>query len=376
MTPELLDLIQGLPRQDWWRRQKAIRNLLAYPETEYVSYLEEGIRNHEDADIRNTAMEVFRELGIRAFPSLAALLKDSDPEVRLFSVNILHEIGARESLPMLLEAIADTDINVRAAAAETLGRIRDSRALVALKRALYEEQWVASAAINAIGEIGGPEALDILHGCLVLEDHRPMVVLALGRSGDSDSIRRLAPLLSDDAIRELALKTVVTIALREQTRPPAEYFNGIVPTLIEMLGTSDAELRKSAFIALCWSGSIHCMPHIVDATKDPDLQEYAIGCLMEAGRPAASLVAEALRSSTGPHRVILAKILSTIGENDALLEFARDEDPEVRTEVALALGSLASEKAVHALKKMLTDTSEEVRISAEKSLRSIQRTHE
>jgi HEAT repeat protein len=318
-------------------------------------------------------MEVLRMLGIRAFPSLSALLKDADPEIRLFSVNILHEIGARESLPMLFEAMGDTDINVRAAAAETLGKIRDSRALALLKNAINDEPWVASAAINAIGEIGGGEALDTLYGCLEQEEHRPMAVLAIGKSGSSDSIRRLAPLLKSGILIELVLQAVVAISLRERTLPPEGFFTDIVPVLTELLGTSDSQLRKAAFIALCWSGSGTCMPQIVDAVKDPELQEHALECLMKTGRPAAAQIREALRSSFGPHRVILANMLSTIGESDDMLEFAGDDDPEVRTEVALALGAPGSDRAAATLKKMLTDISEEVRIAAEKSLRSLHR---
>lgn len=371
MTPELLELIQGLPRQDWWSRQRTIKKLLAYPEAEYVPYLEEGIRNHEDANIRNAAMEVFRVLGTRAFPSLSALLKDADPEVRLFSVNIFHEIGARESLPMLFEAIGDSDINVRAAAAETLGKIRDHSALELLKNAINDEPWVASAAINAIGEIGGGEALDILYRCLEHEEHRPMAVLAIGKSGGSDSIRRLAPLLNSGILKELVLQAVVTIALREKTQPPAGFFMDSVPILTELLGTSDNQLRKAAFIALCWSGDSTCLSQIVDAVQDPELQEHALECLIKTGRPAADPIRKALRSSSGPHRLILANLLSTVGDSEDMLEFAGDEDPEVRTEVALALGSSGSDRAADALKKMRADISEEVRSAAEKSLRSL-----
>lgn len=373
MTPELRDLIQGLPRQDWWSRQGTINKLLAYPEAEYFPYLEDGIRNHEDADIRNAAMEVFRVLGIRAFPSLTALLKDADPEVRLFSLNILHEIGARESLPMLVEAIGDPDINVRAAAAETLGKIRDNRALALLKNAVHDEPWVASAAINAIGEIGGAEALDILYSCLELEEHRPMAVLAIGKSGSSDAIMRLAPLLKSGILKELVLQAVVAIALREQTRPPDGFFSDMVPALEELLGTSDTQLRKAAFIALCWSGGSTCLPQIVDAVQDPELQEHALECLIKTGPPAADPIRKALRSSSGPHRVILANMLSTVGDSEDMLEFAGDEDPEVRTEVALALGFSGSDRAADALNKMRADISEEVRMAAEKSLRSLRK---
>jgi hypothetical protein len=92
MTMEIHKLIEKLPPLDWWHRREIIKDLLAYPEDEYTGFLEDGIRNHEEANVRNAAMEVYTALGPRAFLSLSTLQKDDDPEVRLFSVNVLCEI--------------------------------------------------------------------------------------------------------------------------------------------------------------------------------------------------------------------------------------------------------------------------------------------
>ena len=62
-------LLKVLPEKDWWGRQKAIRDIISHPEREYLRYLEEALRNGDDADVRNTAMEVYRALGRRALPS-------------------------------------------------------------------------------------------------------------------------------------------------------------------------------------------------------------------------------------------------------------------------------------------------------------------
>jgi HEAT repeat protein len=111
MTTEIHKLIKELPELDWWDRRKAIQNLVAHPEIEYTGFLEENVRNHADANIRNTAMEVYSALGPRAFRSLAILLEDVDPEVRLFSVNMLCEIGDEKALPYLCSSIKDPDVN-------------------------------------------------------------------------------------------------------------------------------------------------------------------------------------------------------------------------------------------------------------------------
>ncbi|MBI5640139.1 MAG: HEAT repeat domain-containing protein [Nitrospirae bacterium] len=368
MAREIHKLIQKLPEQDWWSRQRTISCLIGHPEKEYIAYLENGIRNHEHADIRNTAMEVYKALGSRALPSLAALLCDNDSEVRLFAANVLCAIEEREALPFLISSVHDRDVNVRAASAEALGRIGDRRAIPVLKEKLHDEEWVAIAAVNALGEIGGGEALELLYDCLCMEGCREMAVSAIEKAGDRDSIRHLVSCFDSPGLRAPALKAIVAIAEREQVRPRPEYLMSLESVLIGMLDSADPEMKRHAFMALCWSTDIMGLPHLIEAVKDDALQEYAIEGLLRIGRRAVCSIADEIKATSGNHRVILAKVLEMIGENKALLQFAEDGDPEVRAVVALALGSVDMERAVRTLRQMLSDPSEEVRLAAGRSL--------
>lgn len=168
-----------LPKKDWQERQAYIKMLTAYPIVEYRAELEQGIRNDDDADIRNAAMEVYRALGARGFPSLEALLQDSNHEVRLFAVNILCSIADCGTFPLLAEAINDDDVNVRVAAAEALGHIRDKRAVAVLANVIDDEPWVAMAAIDSLGHIGGDDALKILCRYLEIPDYREFAITAM-----------------------------------------------------------------------------------------------------------------------------------------------------------------------------------------------------
>ena len=314
------------------------------------------------------AMEVYAALGRRAFFSLTALLRDEDPEVRLFSVNVLCEIRDRDSLPLLAASVKDPDMNVRTASAEALGRIGDPAALGVLQEVLEDEPWVALAAINAIGEIGGELALPILYGCLKSESGRAMAIEALEKSGNKQSIRYLAPCLGNEDLREVALKAIVKIAEREHFRPGPEYFISLAHTLKEMYLSTDSDMKKQAFIALCWIEDIMAVPYLIDGIKDDELQEFAIEGLLHIGKKAVCSISDHLKQSAGSHRSVLAKILNMLNENMALLQFTEDDDPEVRTEVALGLASVPMERATRALSKMLKDPHEEVRLAARKSL--------
>ncbi len=365
---EVRELLEELPERDWWGRQEIISSLVARPGIEYLPYLEEGLRNHEDADIRNSAMEVYRALGPRAIQSLVSLVRDDDPEVRLFAVNILCDVRDKRALPVLTGALRDSDVNVRCAAAEALGSTGDTRALRPLEKALSDETWVAMAAIGALGEIGGAGALAVLYDCLGKGIYPEIAIAAIAKAGDRGSLERLIRCLSEQTLRKPALRATISIAERAGVRPRPEYFFGLVPLLIEMLGSRDEEMKKCAFIALSWSAEIVALPFLLEGVRDHELQEYAIEGLLGIGRTAVCGIVDEMKQSRGRHRSILAKVLSMIGGALALLQFAADEDPEVRTEVALALGSVDMERAVRTLQEMLSDDNEEVRLAARRSL--------
>lgn len=369
MNTEVKRLLRDLPKRDWWGRQKIIERLTAHNEKEYIDYLQQSIRDHDNADIRNTAMEVYKALGIRAFPSLASLLKEDDPEVRLFVVNIICQIGDGKGFQLLVSAMHDKDENVRCASAEGLGRTGDSRALAELKRAFSDEPWVAMAAIGSVGEIGGEEACSLLYACIEKGIYLDAVVLALEKAGNRHSIAYLTPFLSDQNLKEIVLRAIVRIAEREHVKPQPEYFISLTPLLIETIRSSDDEMRKHAFMALSWAGDVTGVPYLIDGLREEDLQEYAIEGILDIGRKAVCSIVDELKESSGGHRLILAKILTMMGEQKALLQFADDDDVEVRTEVALALGSLDMERAAKALEKMRSDPYEEVRQAAFRSLR-------
>lgn len=368
---ELQKILEGLRESDWWARRKAISALVACPEQEYRAFLEEGIRNHEDADIRNASIEVFRALGARSIPALVSLSKDPDPEVRLFTANILCEIHDESALPILSALITDHDINVRAASAEAMGKIGDSRCLTMLEGALADETWVALAAIMAMGDIGGEYALSVLYECLENDDYREIAIAALEKAGERESIKYLTSYFDYENLSGHVLRAIVKIAERQHVRPQPEYFINLVPKLIEMIGSPDKEGRLRAFTALCWAKDISGLSYMIEALKDEELQESAIEGLLGIGRKAVCGIVDELRGTSGSHRVILAKVLDMLGESRALLQFAEDEDPEVRAQVALSLGSVDLKRAASTLSGMLADPYEEVRLAAKQSLATL-----
>lgn len=357
------DFLNRLRHGDWWTRKEVIEQLVCYPEGLYIGVLEEWLRTDQDADLRSASLEVYAALGPRAFGSLFNLMRDPEAEVRSFAANVLGDIADPSSIEPLKRLLKDPDEKVRHAAAEALGKIGEENTVDALACKMNDAPWVAMAAIAALGEIGGDKARGLLHDALRSEEFCGMACSALEKAGTGESIGLLVPFLGRPEVSDFALKAIVSIAEREGGSLPSSSIEALVPLLIEFQKSGRDDIKRAATVALSWSSDPRSAPFLVDALADEDVQEYAVRGLVSLGRSAVPFLVGALGKG-GRYRVILAKALSMAGEYAALLPFTADEDPEVRTEAALALAGMNTAAASDALSKLLRDPVEEVRAAA------------
>lgn len=365
--------LDDLRSEEWWVRERAMKNLLEYPEEIYIEFLERGLKNHNDAILRNASMELYSRLGKRALKSLLRLSSDEDSEIRIFATILLGDIRVGEAVVPLIERLKDPDINVRVASAEALGKIGDPSAIPALKEAIGDEPWVAMAAIRSLGEIGGDEALSILYKTLEIKEYRGITFEAIEMAGDERAIVHLTRFVDRDDLRELALKAIVSIAERKGLRIEPEYFVGLLPVLLELQESPHREIKRASLIALSWLRDVRAIPYLLRALGQEDLQEYAISGILSIGRKAIPEIVAALRDKERPYRNILVRIMLLFGEELSLLQFHNDDDPEVRAEVALALGNIDSDESITILSRLTEDSEEEVRLAAMRSLNRIRK---
>lgn len=147
------DLVRLIADSSPEYRQKAKDIVLMAGFEVCLPILEAAVRNDEDADLRNGAMEALVAFGEMAVPHLSSLLTDDNEEVRNFSAVMLGDIGNPMAVIPLITALQDQDANVRHGAAEALGKIGDPRALQPLQelgKGDFWDQFYAEAAINLL----------------------------------------------------------------------------------------------------------------------------------------------------------------------------------------------------------------------------------
>lgn len=111
----------------------------------------------EDAPLRNGAIEALAAMPQAVAPRIQSLLHDADPDVRIFTVNLMGELRHERVRQWLLQVLAeDGAINVVAAAIEVLaevGQPEDLSALQAVRARHADDAFIGFAVEMAAGRI-------------------------------------------------------------------------------------------------------------------------------------------------------------------------------------------------------------------------------
>jgi HEAT repeat protein len=111
----------------------------------------------EDAALRNGAIEALKNLPEAVAPIMDSLLADTDPDVRIFAVNILESLRHPDIEKWLIKVIhEDVHVNVCATAADLLSEVGTEAAidpLEALKQRFPDEPYIAFVSDLALQRI-------------------------------------------------------------------------------------------------------------------------------------------------------------------------------------------------------------------------------
>jgi twitching motility protein PilT len=182
--------------------------------------------------VRGRALDSLREFGDELIEPMIELLGDADEETRAAAIGIASVFDDVRIVPSTIPLLKDPDWWIRIAAADTLGRLKDPRAVEPLIAALGDPD-VRWTAVEALGRIADPRALNALGKMLadpapnvrieVLEAlkgfNHPQVpqVLTKVATADADrNVRAHALAILDDLAKDDAAKAQQVAGVREQ----------------------------------------------------------------------------------------------------------------------------------------------------------------
>ncbi len=259
-------------------------------------------------DIRAGAAELLGKIkNLRAVPALiVAALKDSDIFAHREAAKALGKIKDPRAVPPLLAALKGSNSDVRARAAEALGQMQDPRAVPTLIAALKDGNgYVRREATRALGAINDPRVVPALIVALKDENVRSEATMALGEIKDPRAL---------PALIVAALKDSHIFAHREAVEALGKIID---PGLVSALYDSEYSrgwVRKLVVQRLRASKNPHVVPALIAAVKDRDVyvHENALAALMGITDPrmvSAHTLVEALKDRDGSVRWWAARML-------------------------------------------------------------------
>jgi HEAT repeat protein len=266
------------------------------------------------------------------------LLENPSPALRQLALEQLAPFVKEEVVKQkIIQALKDSDHEVRTYAAEILGNIDDSQVLIALSQTLEDESWeVRQATIESFGRLKNSDTFSfIIHS---LKDEHPQVRYSAARAlKNFDDISMIEPLFESlrdttESVREEAKSTI----LRFPIKVPA--------SLVASFVLDSNKLVKEVVVEfLTYRVEGNPVPHLVKAYDDQDweirlqvLQE--IKKLIDVGEIEDTRIYEVnLRALDDEHSRVRFEAISNIGALkdpnalDILGEIARnDEDSNNR----------------------------------------------
>ncbi|MEY2977141.1 MAG: hypothetical protein RLZZ435_1280 [Cyanobacteriota bacterium] len=139
-----------------------------------------------------------------AFELVQPLINDENARVRYAAVSCLSSLGQADlqlSLKLLRDRLLnDSEIDVKAAAADTIGGLRLTEAYLDLDTLYHQsDEWLLQFSIVAcLGELGDPRGFELLQEALSspVELIQTAAIVALGELGDTRAIPLITSFLS------------------------------------------------------------------------------------------------------------------------------------------------------------------------------------
>lgn len=371
---ERLDLVCAALGDGSWRiRKEAVTLFLSLPKAlasaERIVAL---LYDEENAGVRNSAAEILIKLGSSVLPVLIKGADSSDPDVRKFILDILGDIGDRQATPLLLRLLKnDVETNVRAAAAENLGKLRDGSAVPDMVNALAApDLLVQFSLLDALGRIGRAVQVE---GLIALGDNkllRKPLLDALGRIGDETAVAPLLLGLHDPMrnVREAAILSLQRLISRLgeailDGRLSATELEG----LVTFLSSPSLPVQRAALAIL----GKHCDREravlLASYLDDDRLADDVATILVARGGDVVAELTSCWIGASDKKKAYLAYLFGATGVAgavDLLVEELKAADDFLRTILLRSLGQLGRVEDIATLAGYLEVPEDEVRQAA------------
>ena len=316
---------------------------------ELVTYMVIPLLREEEAYLRNTALLILTEIGNKSPHLIYQLLKDKDPDIRKFGLDLIADIKKGFDGAFIIPLLQDPNGNVRAAAARAIGELGYKEGISALIERLNDEEWIVFYVLQALAILNAEEAIEAIGDALLNTDSLIVKAEAIETLGKIGTDKVVGPLLKYFSIATRdEKKEIIKALIRIGIIPPGV---DIKEELVGILKEGDWEEKTLAYKGVKLTNLVEVAPIIVEeaGALDPSCFDYD----------------EKIE--------LLQDTLLGIDSEDILIELLEKDKLKYRAKafVINTLGKMRSKKSVPILIKLLEDEKRDVRIASSKALGEI-----
>lgn len=381
------DVLVGAFDDASWRVRSAAVEGVARQQGEGVAEVLTRVlrEQHRDLAVLNATLRALAATGEEVLPPLLELLRSPEADLRVYVALALGLRGDLRAVPPLVGALSDEDDNVRFHALEALGRLRARSAAADIVELAESGDFALSfAALDALAAIGDETVAPRLFPLLEDDLLRSAALAALGRLGGEEAVAPLTGLL----LHEEAQPGEVAEALATIHGRYEEAFGDgeVIARLARATTAAEGGRRLSAALAsardseraalvrvLGWLEVEGSTEALVEALRYPEARAAAVEGLVRIGAGAADALTRGLASLDDDALRPTAQALGRIGSPaavPALLELL-DAAPETAAAAADALGRIGDPRAFEPLLRLLDHPQAAVRQAGVGALNSI-----
>ena len=373
----------ALGDSSWRVRKEAVDLLLgANPDEGVMEELVLMLRSHDNAGLRNSAVETLERLGRLAVPCLSRHVNDADHDVRKFVIDILGSIGDPSPVPLLIGALDDEDPNVSAAAAENLGKIGDPLAVSPLVQALGKrDTWLSYTILEALGKIGKPLPMAVISPLVETNLLKKAVFDCLGAVGDAEAAPLLVEGLKERVRNAREAAALALFKVRERLDNTVQQQvdcrlrelagSSFVEGLLASFGTAERALREALIVLFGLIGDERAVAPLLEACSDDRLRRQCIKAFSSMGEGATASLVRKFVHAVDEERCSIAYVCGELrfkGCVTILAEGMRNGNPALRRTAALACGKTGLTELISDVADLLDNPETEVRGGAIESL--------
>ncbi|MCX8056961.1 MAG: HEAT repeat domain-containing protein [Ignavibacteria bacterium] len=379
-------LIENLQNEDWRVRKEAVE-ILKHSSSEILEEILIKIKNsHKNLNILNSALQVLLGHTEKVTDTLHDLIKSHDKDLRIYAAQTLGEVKDKKAIPILIEALNDPNQNVVYHAIESLGKLKAYDAVDKLiDIALKEDFFLSFAAIDALKNMGEKIILIHTHKLINRDVFHPLLIEILRDIGDDSAVPQLIELLKNSPpnIFDIAEALICIYNRYEKQFGEGKY---ILSTINHYLDQSSIKNLLDAlhnqkhpkFIyliqLLTLIGNEEILKSIFNYLKDSTLRKIIVKALLIREDNAAKLLFEKIDQLDFDSKIEMLKVAGNFSSPEivsVLKNYLDDEDEEILVTTLNSLARIGSADAYHKILELLKHPSPVVRRSAIAALNSI-----